>query len=115
MVSCTPCRAKARVVPRGKPRRWSIAERSCRRGAEPFIVVEVLAPSTHYIDLSAKLAGYLRLPSIARYLIVGQERPRIVHRTRATSDTILARIINEGSIQLDPPRIENRQTDVYAA
>ena len=73
-----------------------------------IIVVEVLALSTRHIDLSAKLAGNLRLPSIARYLIVGPERPRIVHRARATGGTILTRIINEGSIQLGPPRIENR-------
>jgi hypothetical protein len=34
---------------------------------------------------------------------------------RAASDTIITGIINEGSIMLDPPRIEILMTDVYAA
>src|SRR6476659_5331709 len=34
----------------------------------PVIVVEVLSPSTHRLDVSLKLAGYFRLPSVAHYL-----------------------------------------------
>jgi Uma2 family endonuclease len=80
----------------------------------PVVVVEVLSPSTRHIDLSAKLADYFRLPSIAHYLIVDPERPRIVHHARTTGDTILTRIANEGSIRLDPPGLEFAMVDIYS-
>jgi len=81
----------------------------------PVIVVEVLSPSTRHIDLSAKLADYFRLPSIAHYLIVDPEKPRIVHHARAAGDTILTRIVSEGSIKLDLPGLEFAMADVYSA
>jgi Uma2 family endonuclease len=46
----------------------------------PAIVVEVLSPSTRYIDASAKLAGYLGLPSVAHYLIVDPDRRLVIHQ-----------------------------------
>jgi Uma2 family endonuclease len=81
----------------------------------PVIVVEVLSRSTRHIDLSAKLADYFRVTSIADYLIVDPERPRIVHHARATGDTILTRIVSEGRIQLDPPGLDIAIADIYAA
>jgi Uma2 family endonuclease len=80
---------------------------------KPIVVVEVLSPSTRRIDLSAKLADYLRHPSIAHYLIVDPDRPRIIHHARAISDTILTRIVNEGAIRLDPPGMEVAMADIY--
>jgi Uma2 family endonuclease len=81
----------------------------------PVIVAEVLSPSTRHIDLSTKLADYFRLPSIAHYLIVDPDKVRIVHHARGTGDTILTRIVSDGSIQLDPPGIEIAIDDVYSA
>jgi Uma2 family endonuclease len=81
----------------------------------PVIVVEVLSPSTRHIDLSAKLADYFRLPSIAHYLIVDPEKPRIVHHARAAGDTILTRIASEGVIKLDPPGIEFTVAEIYSS
>ena len=81
----------------------------------PVIVVEVLSPSTRHIDLSAKLADYFRLPSIAHYLIVDPGKPSIVHHARAAGDTILTRIVNEGGIRLDRPGIEFAMADIYSA
>jgi Uma2 family endonuclease len=80
----------------------------------PIIVVEVLSPSTRHIDLSTKLADYFRLPSLAHYLIVDPDKPRIVHHARATGDTILTRIVTDGRIALDPPGIEIAIEDIYA-
>jgi Uma2 family endonuclease len=80
----------------------------------PVIVVEVLSPSTRHIDLSAKLLDYFRLSSIAHYLIVDPDRPRIIHHARASGDTILTRIVTDGSIVLDPPGIELGMDDIYA-
>src|SRR5271165_6807356 len=81
----------------------------------PVVVVEVLSPSTRHIDLSAKLAGYFRLPSIAHYLIVDPEKPRIVHHARAAGDIILTRIASEGIIKLDPPGIEFAVAEIYSS
>jgi Uma2 family endonuclease len=80
----------------------------------PVIVVEVLSPSTRHIDLSAKLADYFRVPSIAHYLIVDPQRPRIVHHARAENETILTRIVSSGVIELDPPGIDLAITDIYS-
>src|ERR1700730_17413826 len=79
----------------------------------PVIVVEVLSPSTRHVDLSAKLADYFRLPSIAHYLIVDPERPRVIHHALSSSETILTRIVTEGSIRIDPPGITLAMTDIY--
>jgi Uma2 family endonuclease len=80
----------------------------------PVIVVEVLSPSTRHIDLSAKLADYFRLPSVAHYLIVDPERPRVIHHARSTGDTILPRIVGDGRITLDPLGIEIAMGDIYS-
>ena len=80
----------------------------------PVIVVEVLSPLTRHIDLSAKLADYFRLPSIAHYLIVDPEKPRIVHHARTTGDAILTRVVTAGGITLDPPGITFTMEDVYS-
>jgi Uma2 family endonuclease len=81
----------------------------------PVIVVEVLSPSTRHIDLAAKLADYFRLPSVAHYLIVDPQKPRIVHHERGADETILTRIVSEGRIKLAPPGLEIAMADVYAA
>ena len=79
----------------------------------PVIVVEVLSPSTRQIDLSAKLADYFRLPSVAHYLIVDPNKPRIVHHARGVGDAILTHIVSDGSIMLDPPGLEIAMADIY--
>jgi Uma2 family endonuclease len=81
----------------------------------PVIVVEVLSPSTRRIDVSAKLAGYFRLPSVAHYLIVDLTQRIIVHHARGSGDTILTRIVTEGDIMLDPPGLELAVSDVFGA
>jgi Uma2 family endonuclease len=47
----------------------------------PKLVVEVLSPSTQYIDRREKLVNYSRTPSLEEYVIVAQNRVEIaVHR-----------------------------------
>jgi Uma2 family endonuclease len=81
----------------------------------PIIVVEVLSPSSQQVDLSAKLAGYFRLPSVAHYLIIDPDQPLIIHHARSNADPILTRIVREGAITLDPPGLELALADVYGA
>lgn len=74
--------------------------------ANPIIVVEVLSPSTRHIDASAKLAGYFQLPSVHHYLIVDPDGGPVVHHQRQADATILTRLIRDGALVLDPPRLE---------
>jgi Uma2 family endonuclease len=79
----------------------------------PVIIIEVLSPSTRQFDVSIKLAGYFRLASVAHYLIVDPAQPLILHHSRSGGDTILTRVVTEGSIALDPPGLELVVADIY--
>ncbi|WP_286159045.1 Uma2 family endonuclease [Methylobacterium sp. Leaf456] len=69
----------------------------------PVVVVEVLSPSTVSVDLSAKLDGYFRLPSVAHYLVVDPRRRTVIHHRRGEGDLIETRIASSGELRLDPP------------
>jgi Uma2 family endonuclease len=79
----------------------------------PVVIVEVLSPSTRHIDLSLKLTGYFRLPSVAHYLIVNPTQPVVLHHARGDGDEIHTRVVTEGSIRLDPPGLELAVADIY--
>ncbi len=78
---------------------------------DPLIVVEVLSPSTRARDAGAKLEDYFRLPTVRHYLILKTENRSVTHHRRDDAGAITARIIDDGSIALDPPGIELR--DVF--
>ena len=80
----------------------------------PVVVVEVLSPSTESIDLADKLADYFRLGSIQHYLIVRARWREVIHHSRSGSE-IVSRVINIGSIVLDPPGISIDLADIYPA
>jgi Uma2 family endonuclease len=81
--------------------------------ANPVIVVEVLSPTTQTVDTSDKLADYFRVASIHHYLIVSARRREIIHHQR-NGEQIVSRIVNLGSIRLDPPGIAIDLADIYA-
>jgi Uma2 family endonuclease len=81
----------------------------------PVIIVEVLSPSTRRVDVSLKLAGYFRLPSVAHYLIVDPTQRSVIHHARGAGDTILTRVISDGVIALEPPGLELAVSDIYSA
>jgi Uma2 family endonuclease len=81
--------------------------------ANPVIVVEVLSPRAQAVDSSDKLADYFRVPSIQHYLIVSARRREIIHHQRAGGG-IASRVVNLGSIRLDPPGIAIEVADIYA-
>jgi Uma2 family endonuclease len=82
--------------------------------ANPVIVVEVLSPSTQSIDLADKLADYFKVATIQHYLIVRARRHEVILHSRAGSE-IISRVINIGSIVLDPPGITIDLADLYPA
>jgi Uma2 family endonuclease len=79
----------------------------------PVVVVEVLSPSTQSIDAGDKLADYFRLPSVRHYLLVRTRRREVVHHERL-GDRIETRIVNTGTIALDPPGLVVAMDDFYA-
>jgi Uma2 family endonuclease len=81
----------------------------------PLVIVEVLSPSTGRTDKGRKLADYFRLPSVAHYLIVDCERPLVIHHRRGEGGDIVTRIAQEETIALDPPGVELRMAEIYAA
>ena len=80
----------------------------------PVIVVEVLSPSSRQIDAALKLANYFRLASVAHYLIINPDAPLVIHHARQADQSILTRIVREGSILLDPPGMSIEMDALYA-
>jgi Uma2 family endonuclease len=78
----------------------------------PVIVVEVLSPSTQSIDTSDKLAGYFKLAAVQHYLIVSTRHREVIHHRRQ-GDAIVSRVVNIGTIQLDPPGITVDMAEFY--
>lgn len=92
-------------------------ERIARSAVEvpnPLIVVEVLSSSTRQVDVSIKLAGYFRLPSVIHYLIVDPNEPMVVHHARGVGGDIITRVVTKGTIALDPLGLEIAVEDIYA-
>ncbi len=79
----------------------------------PIVVVEVLSPSTRHIDLSLKLTGYFKVPSIRHYLIINADETSVIHHRRAGDETVMTRFITDGVITLDPPGLEITIESIY--
>jgi Uma2 family endonuclease len=73
---------------------------------DPVVVVEVLSPGNAMTDLRDKLVGYLRVASIAHYLIVDPDKRIVIHHARGAADVVSTRIVSDGALRLDPPGIE---------
>ena len=78
----------------------------------PVIVVEVLSPGTAATDTGGKLADYVRVPSIAHYLIVHATR-RVVTHHRRDGGGIATAVVVGGAIALDPPGIVVTVEEIY--
>jgi Uma2 family endonuclease len=52
----------------------------------PIVIFEVLSPSTSDYDRGEKFAHYRRLPSLAEYVLVAQDRYRIEHYLRRSEE-----------------------------
>lgn len=49
---------------------------------EPAVIFEVLSPTTEHTDRVEKTAAYLHIPSLQAYVIVAQDRPSVIVRSR---------------------------------
>jgi Uma2 family endonuclease len=74
----------------------------------PLIVVEVLSPATQSIDV----ADYFRIARVQHFLIFRTRRREVIHHRR-TGIKIVTRVINLGTIGLEPPGITIDLAEIY--
>ncbi len=80
----------------------------------PFIVVEVLSPSTAADDHGVKLDGYFSLGGVFHYLILDPDRSVMIHHRRGHAGAIETRVLREGVVVLDPPGFEAQVAAFFA-
>lgn len=83
----------------------STIDETARLVPEPVIVVEVASPSTRLADVNDKVEFYGGISSIRHYLVIEQDRRRVVCHGRGPSGGLEPRILRDGEIALDPPGI----------
>jgi Uma2 family endonuclease len=84
------------------------------RVADPVIVAEVLSPSTEKRDLTTKLSGYFRLPSVRHYLILDPDESMLIHHARRGDGVVETATISEGRSRLDPPGLDLDVSALFA-
>ena len=80
-------------------------DETARLVPEPVIIVEVASPSTRLADVNDKVEFYGGISSIQHYLVIEQDRRRVVYHGRGPSGGLEPRILRDGEIALDPPGI----------
>ena len=71
----------------------------------PFLVVEVLSPSTQALDLLGKLEEYKTLPSLTHIVLIDPDAPRAHHWSRVPDGLWSVRILEELAGVVDLPEI----------
>jgi Uma2 family endonuclease len=80
---------------------------------EPVIIVEVASPSTRLADVNDKVEFYGGISSIQHYLVIEQDRRRVVYHGRGPSGGLEPRIVRAGEIAFDPPGIRLALDELY--
>ena len=83
----------------------STIDETARLVPEPLIVVEIASPSTRLADVNDKVEFYSGIASVQHYLVIEQDRRRIVYHGRGPGAGLEPRIVRGGEIALDPPGI----------
>lgn len=96
VVTCSPVSQGADVVP------------------EPVLIVEVLSPGTQSWDRSGKWQAYQTIPTLAVYVLVAQDEPR-VERYARSSDGWSYQVFEglDSTIALTQPSMSLRLADIY--
>jgi Uma2 family endonuclease len=80
----------------------------------PVIVVEVLSPSSIKRDLTDKVTGYFKVPSIVHYLVCDPEDKAIIRHRRATGGGLEPPdVLYTGTLKLNPPGISIEIESVF--
>lgn len=87
---CQPFTADVAVrIPTGNIRRPDVGvdcgrfDRDATTADEPFLVIEVLSPSTRAFDLFHKLDEYKSIPSLCHIVMIDPDQPEAIHWSRA--------------------------------
>ncbi|MBK1719491.1 Uma2 family endonuclease [Thiocystis violacea] len=82
---------------------------------DPVLVIEVLSPNTQRYDQGDKRLAYQSLPSLLEYVLVTQDRPRIVVFSRSETgwETHLYDSL-EASLSLSSIAFNLRLSEIYA-
>lgn len=74
----------------------------------------MLSPTSEANDTVHKLAAYAQLPSLRHYLVVWQDRRRVLHMRRAgEGEPLQTTIVGDGVIRLEPPGLELAVARIY--
>ena len=81
----------------------------------PFLIIEILSPSTEAYDRGKKFEMYQKMESLQHYLLVAQDRPSVMHHSRQKeNDWLLHTVLNlEDSIEIKDLEIEVKLTEIY--
>lgn len=71
----------------------------------PLIIVEVTSPSNSRVDMTTKVADYLRLPSLRHYLIINLAKRVVLHYHKMPDGRIETAILGSDALVLDPPGV----------
>ena len=80
---------------------------------KPVIAVEVLSQSTARKDLTDKLAGYFRVPSIMHYVIADPDSQELIYYRRQGEGIAPPAILKNGVLRLDPPGIAIELAEIF--
>ena len=81
---------------------------------DPYLVVEVVPPSTEGTDRREKLAAYKRIPGLKAYLIVDQDRTRVERHFRDEEGVWLrADLVDEGRFSVPCPETSLTLAEIY--
>lgn len=80
----------------------------------PYVLIEILSPSTRHIDLGPKMRAYQKIASLQEMIFVDQIAP-IVHRSRKhETDWNIEVFVGIGGVaELLPENIEIPMKDIY--
>ena len=89
-------------------------ERSRNFLTEPTVLFEILSPATEARDRGEKRREYQRLPSLAHYVLIDQETPRVEIYTRGDGRWLFQELEGlEATVQLEAIAIELPLAELY--
>ncbi len=92
-----------------------VADKSATTLFDPYIVAEVVSPTSLRDDTGSKLNEYFKVPTIQHYLIVRPDKKLIVHHSRGDAGKWITSIVTEASLRLDPPGLVLDLAPVFEA
>ena len=88
-------------------------DETARLVPEPVIIVEVASPSTRLADVNDKVEFYGGIATVQHYVVIEQDRHRVVYHGRGPSGGLEPRIVRAGEIAFYPPGIRLALDELY--